>query len=58
MQLIAFALGLFAFVAVFLLVLRYTAYLSNVKKTRRVPPAPGAHAVRVASEGSAAGEDA
>ncbi|MDQ0190300.1 cbb3-type cytochrome oxidase subunit 3 [Alicyclobacillus cycloheptanicus] len=32
MQLIAFAFGVFVFVGIFLLVLKYTTYLSKLKK--------------------------
>ncbi|MCL6625299.1 hypothetical protein [Alicyclobacillus shizuokensis] len=55
MRLIAFALGLFAFVAVFLLVLRYTTHLSNVKKGRGKHPA--APTVPVSYDSPMTGED-
>jgi hypothetical protein len=44
MQPILFALGVFAFVAINLLILRYTTYLSNAKKKPSSFEVPGSAA--------------
>jgi hypothetical protein len=57
MRLIAFALGLFAFVGIFLLVLKYTTYLSNLKKGVQRPVSADPGRVDVHAEGAASGRD-